>query len=40
MNLSKEAVHSEASKLSAQLHLIHLINPEVIYFAFSPEHCY
>ena len=29
VNLPKEVIRSETSKLSAQLHLIHLVNPEV-----------
>ena len=29
MNLPRETIHSETNKLSAQLHLIHLVNPEV-----------
>lgn len=29
MNFPKETIHSETNKLSAQLHLIHLVNPEV-----------
>lgn len=29
VNLPKEVIRSETNKLSAQLHLIHLVNPEV-----------
>ena len=29
VNLPREMIHSETNKLSAQLHLIHLVNPEV-----------